>query len=155
MKNFKKIIYFLILAMFISIPSGAFAADRIELKFIENKNLQENNRANPRYLVELAKNEMVGRSSSKYVDGFYFIVERGEVYAIIPKASENFKSRVSISYYGNGDSKDLGNFTTSDREQKIFVGYGYYGGEYKTVSYTHLTLPTTARRCRSRWSPYH
>ena len=25
----------------------------------------------------------------------------------------------------------------------------------KAVSYTHLTLPTTARRCRSRWSPYH
>ena len=25
----------------------------------------------------------------------------------------------------------------------------------KTVSYTHLTLPTTSRRCRSRWSPYH
>ena len=22
------------------------------------------------------------------------------------------------------------------------------------VSYTHLTLPTTSRRCRSRWSPY-
>ena len=25
----------------------------------------------------------------------------------------------------------------------------------QSVSYTHLTLPTTARRCRSRWSPYH
>ena len=24
-----------------------------------------------------------------------------------------------------------------------------------TVSYTHLTLPTTAAVCRSRWSPYH
>ena len=24
-----------------------------------------------------------------------------------------------------------------------------------TVSYTHLTLPTRACRCRSRWSPYH
>ena len=24
-----------------------------------------------------------------------------------------------------------------------------------TVSYTHLTLPTTIIRCRSRWSPYH
>ena len=24
-----------------------------------------------------------------------------------------------------------------------------------SVSYTHLTLPTTSRRCRSRWSPYH
>ena len=25
----------------------------------------------------------------------------------------------------------------------------------KTVSYTHLTLPTRCHRCRSRWSPYH
>ena len=25
----------------------------------------------------------------------------------------------------------------------------------KAVSYTHLTLPTILRRCRSRWSPYH
>ena len=25
----------------------------------------------------------------------------------------------------------------------------------ETVSYTHLTLPTTQQLCRSRWSPYH
>ena len=25
----------------------------------------------------------------------------------------------------------------------------------KPVSYTHLTLPTILRSCRSRWSPYH
>ena len=25
----------------------------------------------------------------------------------------------------------------------------------KSVSYTHLTLPTTGSLCRSRWSPYH
>ena len=25
----------------------------------------------------------------------------------------------------------------------------------KTVSYTHLTLPTKTHQCRSRWSPYH
>ena len=25
----------------------------------------------------------------------------------------------------------------------------------KTVSYTHLTLPTMLAQCRSRWSPYH
>ena len=24
-----------------------------------------------------------------------------------------------------------------------------------SVSYTHLTLPTNLRMCRSRWSPYH
>ena len=26
---------------------------------------------------------------------------------------------------------------------------------FVTVSYTHLTLPTSAVACRSRWSPYH
>ena len=26
---------------------------------------------------------------------------------------------------------------------------------HEPVSYTHLTLPTTCRGCRSRWSPYH
>ena len=26
---------------------------------------------------------------------------------------------------------------------------------YTPVSYTHLTLPTMASVCRSRWSPYH
>ena len=25
----------------------------------------------------------------------------------------------------------------------------------ESVSYTHLTLPTTVGPCRSRWSPYH
>ena len=27
--------------------------------------------------------------------------------------------------------------------------------EAVSVSYTHLTLPTTGSLCRSRWSPYH
>ena len=27
--------------------------------------------------------------------------------------------------------------------------------DVKSVSYTHLTLPTIAAECRSRWSPYH
>ena len=26
---------------------------------------------------------------------------------------------------------------------------------HKSVSYTHLTLPTKSDECRSRWSPYH
>ena len=32
---------------------------------------------------------------------------------------------------------------------------GQHGVNIMAVSYTHLTLPTTSRRCRSRWSPYH
>ena len=31
----------------------------------------------------------------------------------------------------------------------------YHSGMLRTVSYTHLTLPTTLNSCRSRWSPYH
>ena len=30
-----------------------------------------------------------------------------------------------------------------------------HAGGRKPVSYTHLTLPTIAAECRSRWSPYH
>ena len=26
---------------------------------------------------------------------------------------------------------------------------------FRSVSYTHLTLPTKSDECRSRWSPYH
>ena len=29
------------------------------------------------------------------------------------------------------------------------------GDVFISVSYTHLTLPTTLHECRSRWSPYH
>ena len=31
----------------------------------------------------------------------------------------------------------------------------YGKGKMGAVSYTHLTLPTIAAECRSRWSPYH
>ena len=31
----------------------------------------------------------------------------------------------------------------------------FYHGRAQSVSYTHLTLPTTTPQCRSRWSPYH
>ena len=30
-----------------------------------------------------------------------------------------------------------------------------HGVALDPVSYTHLTLPTIAAECRSRWSPYH
>ena len=30
-----------------------------------------------------------------------------------------------------------------------------FDNKNESVSYTHLTLPTTCRGCRSRWSPYH
>ena len=37
----------------------------------------------------------------------------------------------------------------------LFHGVGDNPVAMGAVSYTHLTLPTTCRGCRSRWSPYH
>ena len=36
----------------------------------------------------------------------------------------------------------------------VFLQWSHVSSLY-TVSYTHLTLPTTLVKCRSRWSPYH
>ena len=38
------------------------------------------------------------------------------------------------------------------KSSKIFF---MFLGAPMSVSYTHLTLPTTLVKCRSRWSPYH
>ena len=42
-------------------------------------------------------------------------------------------------------------------EDQIYRIDHYLGKEsvQNPVSYTHLTLPTSSERCRSRWSPYH
>ena len=42
------------------------------------------------------------------------------------------------------------NYLTSLRTEKIRIDFGF---EHRlpSVSYTHLTLPTTRQRCRSRW----
>ena len=73
--------------------------------------------------------------------------------------------------YGQIDFDDLMNFVNEAIKKYPQIDadkMGVYGGSYggfmtnwtightdRSVSYTHLTLPTTARRCRSRWSPYH
>ena len=42
-------------------------------------------------------------------------------------------------------------YTDENKEQQALLKHG----RRNTVSYTHLTLPTILRSCRSRWSPYH
>ena len=45
--------------------------------------------------------------------------------------------------------------TLSNEEATDVVSRLAGGGGLTPVSYTHLTLPTILRSCRSRWSPYH
>ena len=57
------------------------------------------------------------------------------------------------------DEKKTGEYLTKGLTEAGFVvdlaDNGLNGYHLATVSYTHLTLPTTCRGCRSRWSPYH
>ena len=58
------------------------------------------------------------------------------------------KIKIDDSYYITSDSYN----------PAILVKFGINkenGKVVEPVSYTHLTLPTTAIVCRSRWSPYH
>ena len=45
-----------------------------------------------------------------------------------------------------------------ERDDESHIVNHIYAGTIQNilpVSYTHLTLPTILRSCRSRWSPYH
>ena len=54
-------------------------------------------------------------------------------------------------------SLDTGDFTLNNFPEGLAIEAvtGIWPTSVRTVSYTHLTLPTTLPRCRSRWSPYH
>ena len=51
---------------------------------------------------------------------------------------------------------------STEKKAEILKEYGLHEtdtgspeAQVAPVSYTHLTLPTILRSCRSRWSPYH
>ena len=94
-------------------------------------------------------------NSSIYTDDFLdknFVNDMEKVKGI---EQLHIYQRVDTKFYTgeNEDfiSKDLKNSLDSGKKS----GDKLYASIYAPVSYTHLTLPTTARRCRSRWSPYH
>ena len=66
------------------------------------------------------------------------------------KKVKAMKSEIKENVQGtNSDRKETGTQINS-LEQKEEINI-----QPESVSYTHLTLPTTGSLCRSRWSPYH
>ena len=70
---------------------------------------------------------------------------------------ESHQIRISELAYGTDKAKKL----FRDMMQQAQIQFGFEADniplmiEAIPVSYTHLTLPTTAIVCISRWSPYH
>ena len=63
-------------------------------------------------------------------------------------------------YFGAGASEIPGvyfafKYNSGDNKGKYVTIKEETGKDPESVSYTHLTLPTTRLVCRSRWSPYH
>ena len=67
---------------------------------------------------------------------------------ILLEQIEEYAGQISDFLAGNGAIRDslLAQLAAADLPTEQ---------EARPVSYTHLTLPTTLPRCRSRWSPYH
>ena len=53
------------------------------------------------------------------------------------------------------DERTATTITVTAREDAEQILDKNFTDRVTTVSYTHLTLPTIAAECRSRWSPYH
>ena len=75
-------------------------------------------------------------------------------------APANASGWSTVSTSTVGKSLSYSSWTSLGRSFKPVPGATYRycvvgKGTTKAVSYTHLTLPTTCTRCRSRWSPYH
>ena len=87
------------------------------------------------------------------VDAIYRHLEQ-----ILPGPVSYFK----ITLFANGRSIEdlIPNLYRKEKKDKtrLFNKLEYRDSPWVSrisVSYTHLTLPTTWSRCRSRWSPYH
>ena len=59
--------------------------------------------------------------------------------------------KLNIKEFNYQTNKDLFNLLMDEGLWKLLLLLKCF----RSVSYTHLTLPTTIGWCRSRWSPYH
>ena len=86
--------------------------------------------------------------TNKNVDSLFKTAEKGVVVDGDKKDSNDTNSTDNtISADNAGNTGSTENTANTDNKN--------VHNDNTAVSYTHLTLPTTARRCRSRWSPYH
>ena len=93
---------------------------------------------------------------------FHSYVEKGkelETAKMFRVASDKFIVNITFGWehaVAITDENDAGKLVSHR-----FPQYSFNAGmipkffRYLTVSYTHLTLPTNASTCISRWSPYH
>ena len=71
------------------------------------------------------------------------------------EASQPASETEPSEYSEPADAKEADEATPSTEQSTAALRTPDERAESQPVSYTHLTLPTTIIRCRSRWSPYH
>ena len=109
---------------------------------------------NKLYKAEDGGNGAGAKMKGKSGEDLYLNVPVGTVIYIDSKpVADLYKENMEVKLLKGGRG-GFGNtrFKTSTKQAPNFA---IKGDKTKAVSYTHLTLPTILRSCRSRWSPYH
>ena len=97
-----------------------------------------------------SKAESTGRKFSEYCRE---ILLNGEIIAV-PKMTDNEREAIAILQHTGRFYGQVSNLIKVKDEDWLHITKNLSLCA-KAVSYTHLTLPTILRSCRSRWSPYH
>ena len=84
-----------------------------------------------------------------------FLLRQGKIRA--GKASVDYaKDELGDDYFDfDNEDEEYDDFEDLEDNDEDILEMDENGNASITVSYTHLTLPTTLHECRSRWSPYH
>ena len=81
-------------------------------------------------------------------------MNKNETLAILEEIyKSNYTGSIIVQDYihgGQGTEYSLNGYRAHDGKVSMVLARNLL-----SVSYTHLTLPTTLHECRSRWSPYH
>ena len=90
-------------------------------------------------------------SRTGFEDGLFAAWRGDETFVLNQPAYRDGSVLVAGPDFGTGSSREHAVWALKDYGFRVVISSRFAD----TVSYTHLTLPTIALLCRSRWSPYH
>ena len=105
--------------------------------------------------------ELLAKTSEKEIssaekDLLQILVDKENEFVSVMEDDLNTADAITVLFdLAKFINTNLDGDSSKDFVEKTFETYSRLYDVLGPVSYTHLTLPTILRSCRSRWSPYH
>ena len=106
--------------------------------------------------------KIYGRGDTRFdaLKGINLEIGKGESVAVVGKSGSGKSTLMHLLALLDGpthgvvalEGRPTGDLSAKELNELRNSAFGFV---FQPVSYTHLTLPTIAAECRSRWSPYH